>query len=133
MQPEPLEYWCLHCCHNRSYSLEICCLLWPRHCLKLVLKRMYEYLQMNSKFLIFEWKISIRIFGHMLNDRLQRCKLYSVELFHYDWRESDWVWEHFTLNESKDNVISNSVQLVQVALFRKEQPNHSKGKNPSAS
>lgn len=66
---------------------------------------MCEYLRLNCKFPIFEWIISIRIFGHMLNNRLQHCYLNSVELFNYNLRERGWVWEHFTPNESNDNTI----------------------------
>lgn len=55
-----------------------------------VLKRMFEYSRMNSKFLIFECIFSIRIFDHMLNTHIKHCKLCSIVLFHFTRNESKY-------------------------------------------
>lgn len=81
----------------------------------LVLKRMFEYSRMNSKFLIFECIFSIRIFDHMLNTHIKHCSLCSIVLFHFTRNESKYkaiydchAWQSLLLNP----VIDSSAMLV---------------------
>lgn len=87
---------------------------------------MCEYLRLNCKFPIFEWTISIRIFGHMLNNRLQHCYLNSVEFYLITIEEREAGFGNISLQMKVTTMpFANSVQLDQVALYRKAQPDNS--------